>query len=249
MTFSPSKLTTKITPNQIFQRHSMHLKKKEKQRGTKCPARSHLWLFQHLVSAGPLREQIIHAIAGSPPVLGGGHEGLLGVCVRHVEAARFLLAPVQVFFRLLQGAAAALGEDPCRGQAAGHRGVGRLRPWVRPALGGHGLGLQQVRDGEAEAPIQVVMPSPYIQGFVWVLFHLLLAQVEKQRPGPLLEWAPDRWFIQIHGCMKTPEVTLRKSASLQKTSGSPRTQSMRRQNVRLPCGVRTHRSGKRDSKS
>lgn len=87
----------------------MHLKKKDKQRGTKCPAQAHLWLFQHLVPVGPLREQLARAIAGRPPVLGRGCEGLLGVCVRHVQVARFLLAPVQVFFRLLQGAAAALG--------------------------------------------------------------------------------------------------------------------------------------------
>lgn len=65
----------------------MHLKKKDKQRGTKCPAQAHLWLFQHLVPVGPLREQLARAIAGRPPVLGRGREGLLGVCVRHVQVA------------------------------------------------------------------------------------------------------------------------------------------------------------------
>ena len=156
MTSSLSKLTTKINPNQNFQGHYRHLGRRKIEKRESAQAGPHLWPFGGILSRGRFLGQTQGAVAGSSPVLGGRGESLLGVCFYHVEGAHFLLTPIQ-FFRLFQRATAALGNDAGRRQAAGHRGVGRLGAGVRPPLGVQGLSLQEVRDGQAQAAVQVML--------------------------------------------------------------------------------------------
>lgn len=132
-------------------------------------------------SAEGVLEQTQGAAAGSPPVL--GRETWVSSESVSMWKAHFFPTPIQFFFRLFQRATAALGNDASRPTGCWAPRC-RMTGGRRPPFGGQGLSLQEVRDRQAQAAVQDA--GPRLQRFARGLLQLPLAQVDQQRPGPLL---------------------------------------------------------------